>query len=167
MYETDADLAELQSVLDASYASAGDHLKSIQGPDLRLSAQELVVEMTGVVILDLATVNAASAPFVSPVDGWFLRGKFWFSTADNAQKIRHIRNNRNVSAAYTRGEELSILVHGFAHEVDTAKGGFEFVRDYCLEIYGPSYTDWGFFGKAPFVWIEPKKLFASRLPSAG
>ncbi len=165
MHESVEDLARLQQVLDQSYANAGDHLKSIQLPELRLTPDELTETLTGVCILDLATVSSAGAPYISPVDGFFLKGQFWFSTSDNALKIRHIRQYARVSAAYTVGESLSVLVHGIAHEVDTSKGGYDDVRDYCLEIYGPTYADWGYFGKAPFVWIEPVKMFASRLPS--
>ena len=164
MHETDEDIARLQQVLDQSYESAGEHLKSIQLPELRLTPTELSEALTGVCILDLATVNSVSAPYISPVDGFFLKGQFWFCSADNALKIRHIRQNPQVSAAFTVGESLSVLVHGIAHEVDTTKGEYDDVRDYCLEIYGPTYADWGLFGKAPFVWIEPVKMFASRLP---
>jgi hypothetical protein len=165
MHETDGDFARLQQVLDQSFESAGEHLKSIQSPELRLTPTELSETLTGVCILDLATVNSVSAPFVAPVDGLFLRGNFWFSSADGALKIRHIRQNPTVSAAYTVGQSLSVLIHGIAHEVDTSKSGYEHVGDYCLEVYGPTYADWGYFGKAPFVWIEPVKMFASRLPS--
>jgi hypothetical protein len=166
MHESDEDLDRLQQVLDQSYESAGEHLKSIQSPDLRLTPPELCETLTGICILDLATVNSAGAPFVAPIDGFFLRGNFWFSTSENALKIRHIRQNAVVSAAYTVGQSLSVLIHGIAHEVDTSRSGYDHVRDYCLEVYGPTYADWGYFGKAPFVWIEPTKMFASRLPSA-
>jgi nitroimidazol reductase NimA-like FMN-containing flavoprotein (pyridoxamine 5'-phosphate oxidase superfamily) len=165
MHEPAEDMVRLQQQLDQSFESAGAHLKSIQSPDLRLSAEEVADTLTGICILNLATVSAEGAPFVTPVDGWFLRGTFWFSTSEEALKIRHIRQNPRVSAAYTVGESLSVLVHGVAHEVDTSKGAHDYVRDYCIEVYGPSYTDWGYFGKNPFVWIEPVKMFATRLPS--
>jgi hypothetical protein len=166
MHETAEDMTRLQNLLDRSYDSAGAHLTSIQTPGLRLTPGQLCETLAGVCILDLATVNSASAPFVTPVDGFFLQGNFWFSTSDGALKIRHIRNNPKVSAAYTVGESLSVLIHGTAVEVDTSLGGFDHVRDYCLEIYGPTYADWGYFGKVPFVWIEADRMFASRLPSA-
>ena len=166
MHESDEDLLALQKLLNGSYDKAGDHLKSIQGPDLRLSAEEVTETLKGVCILNLATVSADGAPYVTPVDGLFLQGQFWFSTSEEALKIRHIRQNPKISAAYTIGESLSVLLHGIAHEVDTSNGKYDHVLDYCLEVYGPSYAEWGFFGKAPFVRIEPVKMFASRLPSS-
>ncbi len=59
MYETDGDLAELQRLLDDSYSRAGEHLRSIWGPDSRLDAVSLCAELTGVQVLDLATVTRA------------------------------------------------------------------------------------------------------------
>ena len=76
MHESDEDLLALQKLLNGSYDQAGDHVKSIQGPDLRLSAKELTETLKGVCILNLATVSAEGAPYVTPVDGLFLRGQF-------------------------------------------------------------------------------------------
>ncbi|MDA0339071.1 MAG: hypothetical protein O2910_04420, partial [Proteobacteria bacterium] len=75
-----------------------------------------------------------------------------------------IRQNPQVSAAYTKGESLSVLVHGTAHEVDTATGDHDYVRDYCREVYGASYDEWGYWGRYPFAWIEPRRMYASRMP---
>lgn len=165
MHETADDIAALQRLLDDSYASAGHHLKSIHLAEKRLSAEEVCERLKGVCVLDLATVSATCAPFVAPVDGLFLRGKFWFGSAASSQRFRHIRTNPRVSAAHTLGEELSFLVHGTAHEADAASGEFDYVRDYCLEVYGPTYAEWGLWGKEPYAWIEPSKMFATKLPT--
>ncbi|MDA1075301.1 MAG: hypothetical protein O3A63_11155 [Proteobacteria bacterium] len=54
-------------------------------------------------------------------------------------------------------------VHGRAHEIDSSTGEFEHLPDYCREIYGEGYDSWGFWGKEPFAWIEPDRLFAIRI----
>ena len=164
MHETAEDIAALQRLLDESYASAGEHLKSIHYADNRLSAEDVCARLKGVCVLDLATVSPSGAPFVAPVDGLFLRGKFWFGSAATSQRFRHIRANSRVSAAHTIGEKLSFLVHGTAHEANAVSGEFDYVRDYCLEVYGPGYAEWGLWGKEPYAWIEPAKMFATKLP---
>ncbi len=59
MHETAEDLRELQRVLDASYARAGEHLRSIFRPERRLSAEDVVGVLRGVFVLHLATVTRA------------------------------------------------------------------------------------------------------------
>lgn len=74
MHETDADLEQLQNLLDGSYGRAGSHLRGIWGEDSRLDAAGLAAELPGVQVLDLATVNPQGEPRVAPVDGFFYRG---------------------------------------------------------------------------------------------
>lgn len=167
MHETGSEVRRLQSLLDESYALAGRHIKTIHTPERRLSAEAVCAELTGVCVLDLATVNSEGRPFVSPVDGLFLGGQFWFGSADSSLRFRHIRGNPHVSAAHTRGEELSILIHGIAHEIDSSTGEHERLHDYCREIYGDGFDSWGYWGKAPYAWIEPARMFAMRMETAG
>ena len=35
--------------------------------------------------------------------------------------------------------------------------------DYCREVYGESYDDWGYGGKQPFAYIESRAMFAIRI----
>jgi hypothetical protein len=77
MRETPEDLAELQAILDRSYAAAGPHLLSIHTDDWRLNAEQIAERLTGMVILSLATVSSKGRPVVAPVDGMFYRGRFW------------------------------------------------------------------------------------------
>jgi hypothetical protein len=71
-----------------------------------------------------------------------------------------------VSAAHTRGQDVSILVHGRAHEIDTGTGDYEYLHDYCREVYGTGYDDWGFWGEQPYAWIEPTHMYAVRMQHA-
>lgn len=166
MHETNTELAELQELLDRSYRTAGKHLLSIHREDWRLGAEEICSTLRGVCVLNLATIDAQAAPMVAPVDGLFLGGKFWFSSGPDSVRFRHIRRNPRVSAAYTVGEEISIVVHGNANEIDTSTGDYERFHDYCLEVYGPKYDDWGYWGNAPFAWIEPNRMYAIKIVHA-
>lgn len=163
MHESMEQVRELQTLLDRSYARAGEHLRSIHTAAWRMSAEDVCATLERVCVLDLATVSANGRPFVAPVDGLFLQGHFWFGSAQNSQRFRHIRHNANVSAAHTRGEEISILVHGVAHEIDVSSGAYEHLHEYCREVYGRDYDGWGMWGTAPYAWIEPRSMYAIRI----
>ena len=157
MHETPEDLLELQRLLDESYASAGSHLLSIHTPERRLTAERLSELLVGVRVLNLATVTAGCEPIVGPVDGLFYRGRFWFGSAAEAVRFRHIRARPAVSASHTVGEELAVVVHGTAREIDLGvpvEAGF---RGYLIEVYGPGWEQWG--GASPYAVIEPRKMF--------
>lgn len=158
MHETEEDLRELQRLLDDSYAGAGEHLRRIFTEERRLSASQLSEMLHGVQVLSLATITAASEPRVAPVDGLFFRGRFWFGSSPTSARFRNIRARPQVSAAVTRGEELAVIVHGRAHEVDFGAPETQAFRDYCLEVYGEDWSGWG--RGAAYARIEPAKMFS-------
>lgn len=127
-----------------------------------MSAIDVCGLLEGVCVFDLATVNSLGQPVVAPVDGLFLSATLWFSSSHDSLRFKHIRRSPWVSAAYTKLEEISILVHGKAHEVDTNLPEFQQLHDYCIETYGPTYDSWGFWGKEPYAWVEPMRIYASR-----
>ena len=96
-------------------------------------------------------------PRVAPVDGLFYRARFWFGSAHDSARFRHLRARPAVSAAHTRGEELAVIVHGTA--VETSLAGHPF-RDYCYEVYGDAWDDFG--PGAVYARIEPAAMFTFR-----
>lgn len=65
-----------------------------------------------------------------------------------------------MSACHNRGEELAVIVHGMASEVDlTTPEGAPF-RDYCLEVYGDGWRSWG--APATYARIDPWRMFTFR-----
>ena len=161
MYESVEELDDIQQLLDRSYLNAGAHLRAVLTADKRLSARELCKVLSGVNVLDLATVSPSGAPMVAPVDGLFYHGRFYFGSAPNAVRIRHIRSNPAVSAACTIGIQLSILVHGTARIIDTGDDDYIDLHAYFREVYGSEYDDWGVWDDHPHVCIEPSKMFAT------
>lgn len=160
MHETAQDLAQLQRLLDESYARAGSHLRSIFTEDRRLSAAALADVLQGVRVLNLATVTAAGEPRVAPVDGLFYRGHFWFGSSPESARFRHITRRPQVSAAHTVGEELAVIVHGIANRIDpSADAGF---RACCLEVYGPSWEEWG--AGAAYARIDAARMYTFSNP---
>jgi uncharacterized pyridoxamine 5'-phosphate oxidase family protein len=159
MYESGEDLAALQDLLDASYARAGSHLRGIWGPETRLSAEQTAAELTGVQLLDLATVNGRGEPRVAPVDAFFYRGRFWFGSSDRSLRFRNIRANAAVSAALTRGSEtFLVLVHGRAVETDPRGPEADGFARLPRQLYE---FDWdSVHPDAPYAWIDPTTMLA-------
>jgi uncharacterized pyridoxamine 5'-phosphate oxidase family protein len=160
MHETDDDLRELQQLLDRSYHGAGEHLRSIFSEERRISAFELPGLLAGVQVLSLATVTASCEPRVAPVDGLFYRGRLWFGSSDTSMRFRHIRARPQVSAAVVHGEELAVIVHGHAEEVETSSHELSDFSDYLREVYGRDWDDWA--SESPYARIEPEKMFTFR-----
>jgi general stress protein 26 len=157
MHESPGDLDRLAALLDRSYEDAGGHLRAIITPERRIDAAELVGRLAGMRLLALATVTADGRPLVSPVDGLFYRGRFWFGTAKTALRLHHITDRPAVSATHTEGEQFVVTVHGTARVV----GGRERsgLDDYAVEVYGDAWREWG--APAPYVVIEPERMFAA------
>ena len=163
MYETESDLSRVQELLDASYARAGSHLRSIWGEETRLDARALSDELAGIQVVDLATVTPSGEPRVAPVDGLFYRGRLWFGSAESSQRFRNIRANPAVSAAVTRGlETFLVLIHGRAVETDPRGPAAEGFARYPRELYD---FDWdAAHPTAPYARIEARTLLAFKRP---
>jgi hypothetical protein len=161
MHETKTDMRGLQRLLDRSYSRAGGHLRSIWGEETRLPAPELCAELAGVQVLDLATVTAAGAPRVAPVDGLLHRGSLWFGSAPGSARFRSLWGNSAVSGSITRGlETFLVLVHGHAHVVDPRGRAAKGFAAYAREVYE---FDWDALAdESLYARIEPHTMLAFR-----
>ncbi|HEX3239110.1 MAG TPA: pyridoxamine 5'-phosphate oxidase family protein [Solirubrobacterales bacterium] len=163
MKETQAELEQLQAVIDRSYAGAGVHLLRIHTPERRLDAAGVAERMTAMRLLALATAGPSGRPVVGPVDGIFLHGAFHFGSAPESVRARHIAARPEVSATHLPGEELAITVHGRAVPVDVnAPEGAE-LRQTLLDIYVPRYGEsWvEMLESGAIYWrLEPERMFA-------
>jgi len=143
MRETADEVATLQALLDASHASATEHLRSIISDDRRLTAQDLVALLTGMRVISLATVTAAGEPRISALDGHFLHGTWWFSTSGTAAKARHMAERPAVSIAHVDGEELAVFSHGQVDPLHEGNPDRDELLAYCTDHYGQSPLEWG------------------------
>jgi hypothetical protein len=147
MLETPDELVSLQQLLDRSAAGAGGHLRGIITDERRLSAGQLAGRLTGMRLLVVATVTADGRPLAGPVDGYFLHGSFWFSSARDSVRMRHLAARPAVSATHLPGEELAVTVHG---RVDKLFGlrdpaGAELrqaMLDHYVPLQGPRFETW-------------------------
>jgi nitroimidazol reductase NimA-like FMN-containing flavoprotein (pyridoxamine 5'-phosphate oxidase superfamily) len=168
MHETADDLADLQAVLDRSYALAGPHLRRIITPARRLTAEQVSQRLAGVCLIALATATSDGRPIVGPVDGIFFRGAFYFGSAPDSVRFGHIRARPHVSATHLPGEELAVTVHGRAVPVEVKSGAF---REALLEVYVPRYgPKWehDFLDSGPvYARIEADRMFTFHMTAGG
>lgn len=162
MYENATDLADLQMLLDRSFAGAGPHLASVFDDKRRLTAGQLAERLTGMRLLTLATVTATGEPRTAPVDGLFYRGQFWFGSAENSIRFRHIRARPAVSATHLPGESMAVIVHGRCRLIDVNAEEMAGFRGYCLEVYGPAWREWGATGQ--YARIDAERMFTFAMP---
>ena len=163
MLETPEEMAGLQSLLDHSMASAGQHLRDIITDERRLTAVQVTERLQGMRLLVLATVTADGRPLAGPVDGYFLHGTFWFSTGRGAVRRRHLAARPACSATHLPGDELAVTVHGRAEIFDLGDPGFGELRQAMLDEYlpkqGPAFEEWLTDADAVGVRIVPEKIF--------
>jgi hypothetical protein len=162
MFETADDLARLQDLIDSSHRRGGEHLRSVITGERLVTASELVDRLSGMCLLSLATTSRDGRPFVSPVDAFFVQGRFWFGSAPNALKMRHIARRPHVSATHLDGEQFAVSVHGTAIIEGTVAelADSPFGRA-AQNFYGDGWLEWG--DGAVYAVIEPDRLLVFHL----
>src|SRR2546430_15863307 len=169
MLETPEELDNLQQLLDRSMAGAGEHLSGIITGERRLSAAQRAGRLQGMRLLAVATVTADGRPLAGPVDGYFLHGTFWFSSARNSVRMRHLAARPAVSAIHLPGEELAVTVHGRAELFemrDPAHGELrQAMLDHYLPRQGPEFETWLDQLDAVGARIVAEKMFTFSLES--
>ena len=143
MFETAAEINALQELLDRSHVAASQHLRDIITPDRTLSAADICALMTGMRVLNLATVTARSEPRISAVDGHFLNGRWAFTTSGTAAKARHLRARPAVSASYVDGEKVGIFTHGQVEFLADGTPEQAALDEYLTGFYRSSPKSWG------------------------
>ena len=145
MRETPDELIALQRLLDTSLARSSTHLQSIV-TEHTMSAEELTRTLTGMCVLALSTVTANGEPRISGEDGHFLHGTWYFGTARNAAKARHLAARPAASVAHMRGEELGVFTHGTVEILNPAHGDADQdwpeVLAHLKDHYGHDDFDW-------------------------
>jgi nitroimidazol reductase NimA-like FMN-containing flavoprotein (pyridoxamine 5'-phosphate oxidase superfamily) len=163
MLETPEDLDRLQQLLDRSADAAGAHLRSISTGDRRLTAEQVCRRLQGMRLLVVATVTADGRPLAGPVDGYFVRGSFYFSSGRDSVRMRHLAARPAVSASHLPGEDLAVTVHGRAELFDVLDPARGELRQAMLDHYrprqGPEFETWLHQVNPVGARIEAAKMF--------
>ena len=112
MFETDAELAQLDALFEAHLARANPHMLAIVTPERRLSARQVARYLQGTKHVAFATVTSKGLPRVSPLDALFIHGRFTLSTGVEATKVKHLRRNPACSAVHMDGDRIAVVVNG-------------------------------------------------------
>jgi hypothetical protein len=167
MHETPNDLVVLQQLLDRSYERAGEHLRRITTGERRLDAAQVCERLQGMTLLVLATVTSDGRPLNGPVDGVFYRGHFYFGSAPDSVRFRHIAKRPWVSATHLPAEEFAVTVHGRAVPIDVRDPAQAGYRRTLLDIYVPRYgAGWESFLDSGVLHarIDADRMFTFHMP---
>jgi hypothetical protein len=162
--ETAAELKALHDLIDRSHKRIGPHMKAITEPlKYSLSAKQVVKLLDGMKTVAVAAPAPNGDPLVAPMDGWFLHGKFFFSSGGESVRIRGLRKRPRASIAYFEGEKFLINAHGpvelmFKGHPDVAEIDATFTMH-----YGGSAFDWSDAGV--YVRLDADRFYTySRTP---
>lgn len=142
MWETPDDITALQQLIDRSFETASPHLTSIMTPERRLSAERLVAELPSPAVLNIASVTARGEPRISAVDGHFMHGHWYFTTAGNSPKARQLAARPGISASFTPRDGYGVFCHGTAALVGPGPER-QMVIDHFIATYGQSPEEFG------------------------
>jgi hypothetical protein len=142
MRETPDEIAAVQHLLDLSFDRSSEHLLSIMTEPRRLSALRLVDDLPSPAVLNIASVTARGEPRISAVDGHFIHGHWYFTTAGNSPKGRQLIARPAISASYTPRDGYGVFLHGRVAALGPGPER-QMVIDHFVETYGQSPEEWG------------------------
>ncbi|MFN2519704.1 MAG: pyridoxamine 5'-phosphate oxidase family protein [Candidatus Limnocylindria bacterium] len=164
MRETGAELDALQALIDRSNARVGPHMRDIIHPGkYTLSARQAVRLLDGMRTIAVAAPAPNGDPLVGPMDGWFLHGRFFFSSSGDAARIRGLRRRPVVSVVYFEREEFAITAHGRAELMFAGHPEAAEIDGIFRGHYGGSAFDWS--PQGVYVRVDADRFYTySRTP---
>lgn len=164
MRETAEELATLQALIDRSHKRIGPHMKAITDPrNYALSAKQVVKLLDGMKTVAVAAPAPSGDPLVAPMDGWFLHGKFFFSSGGESIRINGLKRRPRASIAYFEGEKFLINAHGPVELMFKGHPDVEEIDAAFKKQYGGSAFDWS--DEGVYVRLDADRFFTySRTP---
>lgn len=158
MFETDAELAELDALFQAHLAHANPHMTGIVTPERRLNARQVARYLTGTRHVAFATVTSKGEPRVSPLDSLFVHGRFTLSTGGQATKLKHLRRNPACSAVHMDGDRIAVAVNGSVEWIPREHPDHDQIHRVWSENYESDPYSWG--EGIVFFRIQPQTMWA-------
>jgi hypothetical protein len=98
------------------------------------------------------------------MDGWFLHGKFFFSSSSDSVRIKGLRKRPRASIAYFDGEKFLINAHGPAVLMFKGHPDVDEIDAVFKKHYGESAFDWS--DEGVYVRLDADRFFTySRTPT--
>ncbi len=164
MRETAKELATLQALIDRSHERTKPHMRAITDPDkYALSASQVVKLLDGMKTVAVAAPAPNGDPLVAPMDGWFLHGKFFFSSSGDSIRIKGLRKRPRASIAYFDGEKFLINAHGPVVLMFKGHPDVDEIDETFKKHYSSSAFDWS--DEGVYVRLDADRFFTySRTP---
>lgn len=158
MKETSRDLQQLQKLIDQSINRAGSFLRSsFEMPEKSLNAQQLVDYLQGMPTVVFSTVTSKGKPLTAPICALFYRGRFYIPTVAESLRAKHIKRQSAVSLSHYIGNDIAVIVHGYATAIPAQDERFTPLDKIHRKIMGTSTTSWG---EGIFLEIEADRLYS-------
>lgn len=133
MFETKAELDELQGLLDTSYEESPNVRYSGFDASHRLSARQLA-GFQGIRLLAIATVNSKGEPRAAPRSAAFLHGRFYLATDSRSTMVKRLYMNPMMGFTYYENH-LLIMGHGTPSPLRRGTSGFEELSPEWVEAF--------------------------------
>jgi hypothetical protein len=118
MNETPETLAELQSIIDTSAATAGTAMRqNFAAPEWTMTAEEFVAFWIPDRMASIATSSQNGSVHAAPLDPRFIDGKFIVPTFADSQRLRDHRARPRCVITSWDGPYRAVIVYGEAREV--------------------------------------------------
>ena len=158
MFETDAELAELQGLFDAHLARANPHMTGIVTPKRRLTARQVVRHLVGVRHVAFATVTSRGEPRVSPLDTLFIHGRFTLSTGGDTTRVKHLHRNPACSAVHMDADRIAVVANGTAEWIPREHPEHDEIHRVWSETYESDPYSWG--SGVVLFRVQPRSMWA-------
>ena len=158
MFETEAEITELQAMFDAHLARANPHMRNIVTPDRRPTARQVVTYLQGTRHVAFATVTSKGEPRVSPLDMLFIHGRMTLSTSDSATKVAHLRANPACSAVHVDGDRIAVVANGTVEWIPREHPDHDEIHRIWSATYESDPYSWG--EGVLFFRIRPSSMWA-------
>jgi hypothetical protein len=158
MYETPADLDDLQSLLHHSITQASPFLRSsFEMPEHSLSAAQLVAHLQGPLTVAVATSTARSEPRVAPIGAFFVHAAFFVPTVAESARARHLARRPAASLTYFEDIDVAVIAHGQMRIIGEQDPAFAELDAAWVKTGRESPTQWN--GSAVYLRMEPVTLY--------
>jgi general stress protein 26 len=158
LYETEAELSELEQVIEKSRTRSGDHLGSLFAQGEWLSGREVAHRLQGIRNVALATVNSRREPRVAPMEAALFHGKFYIAVQGDSNRVEQLARTPAASITYTRDDDVLIIVNGNATFVHRGESDFDGLDAEWNKKYGRNVWD-----AMIFIRLEPTSMVAFAL----
>jgi general stress protein 26 len=166
LYETEAELSELETAIEKSKSKSGDHLDSLFGQGEWLSGRQVAHRLQGIGNVALATVNSKLEPRVAPMEAALFHGKFYIAVQRDSTRVRQLTRTPSASLTYTRDDDVLITVNGNATFVLRGEPEFAGLDAEWSKKYGRSVSDTVVFIKIEATHIVAFALNPELFPTA-